>query len=92
MQALTGVFPRERRMHVPVSPLELVKCRVDESSKTCGLVQLRHSFEAGEMYGMNYGYRSGLNQSMVRHLQLADKIKSFVPLTSQRSRTRYWQQ
>jgi hypothetical protein len=33
-----------------------------------GLLQLGHSFEPTEMYGDNYGYRSGLNQSMVNHL------------------------
>jgi len=33
-----------------------------------GLLQLAHSYDAAEMYGENYGYRSGLNQSMVRHL------------------------
>lgn len=33
-----------------------------------GLVQLKHSYEPSEMYGENYGYRSGLNQSMVDHL------------------------
>jgi hypothetical protein len=34
----------------------------------CGLVQLTHSYDLGEMYGDNYGYRSGLNASMVVHL------------------------
>ena len=43
-------------------PLELVWC------PDSGLLQLRHSYEPHEMYGENYGYRSGLNQSMVRHL------------------------
>jgi C-methyltransferase C-terminal domain/Methyltransferase domain len=33
-----------------------------------GLLQLAHSYDLDEMYGDNYGYRSGLNQSMVRHL------------------------
>jgi NDP-4-keto-2,6-dideoxyhexose 3-C-methyltransferase len=66
-QALTGVFPRSEEQHVPVGPLELIKCR--ETSGGCGLVQLRHSYEPDQMYGENYGYRSGLNQSMVRHLQ-----------------------
>jgi len=63
-QALTGVFPKSVEQHVPVGPLELVKCKGG-----CGLVQLRHSFPAGQMYGDNYGYRSGLNASMVRHLE-----------------------
>src|SRR5262249_10019465 len=32
------------------------------------LLQLAHSYAASEMYGENYGYRSGLNKSMVDHL------------------------
>ena len=63
-QALTGVFPKSKSQEVPVGPLQLVKC-----ADGCGLVQLNHSFPADEMYGDNYGYRSGLNASMVKHLQ-----------------------
>jgi hypothetical protein len=37
-----------------------------------GLLQLKHSYEPSEMYGENYGYRSGLNQSMINHL--TDKV------------------
>jgi SAM-dependent methyltransferase len=82
MQALTGVFPTERDAPVPSGPLELVKCR-EEGPETCGLVQLRDSFQAGDMYGMNYGYRSGLNRSMVDHLQgKARKIKDIISLSS----------
>jgi len=62
-QALTGVFPKHQREEITSGPLELVWC------PDSGLLQLRHSYDLGEMYGMNYGYRSGLNQSMVRHLQ-----------------------
>lgn len=61
-QALTGVFPATRETPVTVGPLELVWC------PDSGLLQLAHSYDADEMYGENYGYRSGLNQSMVRHL------------------------
>jgi C-methyltransferase C-terminal domain/Putative zinc binding domain/Methyltransferase domain len=61
-QALTGVFPRTAAEKVTVGPLELVWC------PDSGLLQLRHSYEPSEMYGENYGYRSGLNQSMVSHL------------------------
>jgi hypothetical protein len=67
-QALTGVFPRDRATPVTVGPLELVWC------PDSGLLQLAHIYEANEMYGDNYGYRSGLNQSMVRHL--TQKIKN----------------
>jgi NDP-4-keto-2,6-dideoxyhexose 3-C-methyltransferase len=81
MQALTGLFPREGDTDLPVSPLELIKCRDDASGKTCGLVQLKQSFQPDAMYGMNYGYRSGLNRSMVEHLQAkANNIKSRISL------------
>jgi C-methyltransferase-like protein/putative zinc binding protein/methyltransferase family protein len=61
-QALTGVFPASTEEHVSEGPLELVWC------SSCTLLQLAHSYEPTEMYGDNYGYRSGLNRSMVRHL------------------------
>lgn len=60
-QELTGVFPKPDQ-EVTKGPLELVWC------PDSGLLQLGHSFDPGEMYGENYGYRSGLNASMVRHL------------------------
>ena len=65
LQALTGVFPATAAEAVPAAPLELVLC--DEPSG-CGLVQLRHSHAPEQMYGAGYGYRSGLNASMVEHL------------------------
>ncbi len=65
VQELTGVFPRSATEKVTSGPLELVKCF---GADACGLVQLRQSYDSSEMYGDNYGYRSGLNQSMVRHL------------------------
>ncbi len=61
-QALTGVFPGSASEPVTVGPLELVW------SPDSGLLQLRDTYESSEMYGDNYGYRSGLNQSMVDHL------------------------
>lgn len=61
-QVLTGVFPKSVDENITSGPLELVWC------SDSGLLQLAHSYDAGEMYGENYGYRSGLNQSMVRHL------------------------
>lgn len=64
-QALTGVFPRSKTQNVAIGPVELVKCSTEAG---CGLVQLKHSYALAEMYGMNYGYRSGLNSSMVNHL------------------------
>jgi hypothetical protein len=65
VQHLTGVFPRSTQEQLTSGPLELVKCF---GADACGLVQLRHTYDSSEMYGDNYGYRSALNQSMVRHL------------------------
>lgn len=66
VQTLTGVFPSHVDQVITQGPLKLVKCVGDNR---CGLLQLAHSYDLGEMYGENYGYRSGLNQSMVRHLR-----------------------
>lgn len=67
MQMLTGVFPRAKNSKVTTGPLRLVKCLGDNT--VCGLVQEEHSYDLTEMYGENYGYRSGLNASMVTHLR-----------------------
>lgn len=67
-QYLTGVFPKTRNEgeQITKGPLSLVKCHgVD----CCGLLQLEHSYDSTEMYGENYGYRSGLNASMSAHLR-----------------------
>ena len=61
-QELTGVFPKSPDEKVTRGPLELVW------APDSGLLQLKHTYESSEMYGENYGYRSGLNQSMVDHL------------------------
>jgi hypothetical protein len=76
-QALTGVFPAGENDAITSGPLELVWC------PDSGLLQLRHSYDAGEMYGDNYGYRSGLNQSMVEHL--SDKVAFLERLTALRT-------
>jgi NDP-4-keto-2,6-dideoxyhexose 3-C-methyltransferase len=80
-QMLTGVFPKEKNAKVTVGPLQLVKCVGGE--ETCGLLQMAGSYDLKEMYGENYGYRSGLNASMVVHLQSkVKKIKDRVALNA----------
>jgi len=71
-QSLTGVFPKHSTDTVSSGPLDLVWCT------HCGLLQLKQSYALSEMYGDNYGYRSGLNISMVRHL--TNKIKTLENL------------
>lgn len=79
-QALTGVFPRTKEQSITQGPLQLVKCHDLEGEDVCSLVQLAHSYDLDEMYGDNYGYRSGLNPSMVCHLQA--KVKRIIGLAS----------
>ena len=79
-QVLTGVFPRNKRASVTSGPLRLVKCTGGDH--VCGLLQLEHTYDLAEMYGLNYGYRSGLNASMVAHLRRkVDRIRANVELT-----------
>jgi hypothetical protein len=73
-QCLTGVFPKTSSESVTQGPLDLVWC------PDSGLLQLKQSYSVDEMYGDNYGYRSGLNRSMVVHL--TNKIAALERLVS----------
>jgi NDP-4-keto-2,6-dideoxyhexose 3-C-methyltransferase len=73
--ALTGIFPKNRTEIVPGGPVDLVKCN---QKSGCGLVQLKQSYSLDSMYGMNYGYRSGLNPSMVKHLE--NKVRQILSM------------
>jgi hypothetical protein len=78
-QYLSGIFPKSIDPDMYLGPLKLVKC--DETTGGCGHVQLEHTFDLPTMYGEEYGYRSGLNASMVKHLQgKYEKIDSFLNL------------
>lgn len=73
-QYLTGVFPKTITEQVSKGPLDLVWC------PDSGLLQMKQSYNSEEMYGDNYGYRSGLNSSMVRHL--TNKIHALERMVS----------
>jgi len=74
-QCFTGIFPKSNDAPLPSAPLELVKC------EHCGLTQLHHNFEPAMLYGPTYGYRSGLNKSMVEHLRAkAAALQQLCPL------------
>lgn len=60
-QCFTGVFPMPGE-EVESVPLRLARC------SQCTLVQLADAYDLDTMYGDGYGYRSGLNKSMVSHL------------------------
>lgn len=71
-QYLTGVFPKSVNEEITKGPLDLVWC------PDSGLLQMKQSYSLDEMYGDNYGYRSGLNASMVSHL--TNKIRTLERL------------
>jgi len=78
-QYLSGIFPKEIDQNLHRGPLKLVKC--DEVAFGCGHVQLEHTFDLSVMYGNQYGYRSGLNNTMVNHLKNKfDKIVNLFNL------------
>lgn len=68
--ASCGVFPRSNEPDAPAAPLALVQC------SDCGLVQLAHDYDGEDLYRGSYGYRSGINESMVRHLQSITRMIS----------------
>ena len=79
-QSLSGTFPKTKNEKVNAGPVKLVKCfkKNQLSVDVCGLVQLKQTFDLNTMYGMNYGYRSGLNKSMVNHLE--SKVSKILKL------------
>ena len=78
VQYLTGVFPANSNVNVSKGQLQLLKCHPKGAESVCSLLQLSESFDLNEMYGENYGYRSGLNPSMTKHLQ--DKVEKILSL------------
>lgn len=79
--ALAGVFPDAEDQPVPRMPLILTKCHGNDSC--CQQLQLAHTFDPVQMYGDNYGYRSGLNMHIVTHLQ--EKVQSILATVDLRS-------
>ncbi|HEX5398384.1 MAG TPA: class I SAM-dependent methyltransferase, partial [Verrucomicrobiae bacterium] len=76
-QCFTGIFPKNPDEPLASAPLEIMECT------RCGLVQLHHNFEPSMLYGPTYGYRSGLNKSMVEHLRAKTaQLQAFCPLKS----------
>ena len=81
-QYLTGIFPKTIDRIISKGPLQLLKCHQDLNSDACGLLQIAHDYDLDEMYGDDYGYRSGLNPSMVDHLKKkVSKILQTVKLS-----------
>lgn len=70
---LSGRFPHKDEPDPPKAPLELIKCQ------NCGLLQLKHTVNKDELYMHEYGYRSGVNNTMTAHLlEIVNTVRKFV--------------
>lgn len=59
----------------PAVPLELVLC------SNCNLLQLKHTTRPDLLWGEEYGYRSGVNQTMKNELtEIVRSVEDIVPL------------
>ena len=61
--SFTGKFPKSFLHNVPKAQLNLLMC------KKCKLVQLDRNFNIKYLYGKDYGYRTGINQTMTDHVK-----------------------
>ena len=69
----TGKFPSVNQK-IKKEPISLIIC------KKCELVQLAHNFDQKYLYGPDYGYRTGINKTMLNHFKkkfkyLSKKVK-----------------
>ena len=69
----TGKFPTINQK-IRKKPIQVVLC------KQCGLVQLGHKFNLKYLYGPDYGYRTGINKTMLDHVKLI--VKKITKLTN----------
>jgi len=69
----TGKFPSINQK-IKKKPIQVVLC------KQCGLVQLGHKFNLKYLYGPDYGYRTGINKTMLDHVKLI--VKKLTKLTN----------
>jgi len=82
-QYLASSFPKIGDPEPLQAPLILVKCNDALDQSHCGLLQLEHTVNANTLYCDHYGYRSGLNNTMISHLQeLVQEIESKVELNN----------
>ncbi len=71
--------PSEHHWDEPI-PLQVVRCQAQPGRASCGFVQLQHTVPPSILY-RDYGYRSGINPMMRRHLEgLVREIESRIPL------------
>ena len=74
-QVITSRFPAYGDFSTPKTSIVLCMCQ------QCGLIQLRETTNSDELYEHEYGYRSGISNTMRSHLKLyKEEICSIVNL------------
>lgn len=63
LQTITSRFPTYGDFSTPKIPIVLCMCQ------TCGLIQLRQTTHPSQLYETEYGYRSGITNTMREHLR-----------------------
>ena len=75
--SFTGKFSKNFFHNIPCANLNLLIC------KSCKLVQLDRNFNQKYLYGKDYGYRTGINNTMINHVKKAvKKCSALVRLKS----------
>ena len=70
---LSSAFPYKNSKFNKIIPMIFGIC------KNCKAAQLLHNYDLKELYNEDYGYRSGINQSMIDHLTgITNDIKKIV--------------
>lgn len=62
-QVITSRFPIFGDYSTPKTPIDICKC------SECGLIQLKQTTYSSELYEHEYGYRSGISNTMREHLK-----------------------
>ena len=65
--SFTGKFPKNLKDKIPKDFISLVMC------KKCKLVQLDRNFNPNYLYSHDYGYRTGINSTMTKHVEYVAK-------------------
>lgn len=78
-QFLQGSFVKSGQPMPPRRklPTQLIRCDVTQSDSACGLLQMAHTYPPEVLYA-NYWYRSGINDTMRRHL--GGIVNALLPL------------
>jgi len=76
-QYITSRFPNYGDYTTLKTPVDLCVC----NNKNCELLQLYQTVNSNELYEYEYGYRSGINNSMRNHLkQYKEEIENIIEL------------